>query len=250
MNSGHERGPDGPRRPRWPWRRSARQELTWTLLLGAAGAGLILLATRQGWARVLTIPPRPLPASLVSVTGSALVPYADALVVAGLATMAAVLASRKLLRRFIGALLAMIGAGLAVSAFTVSRAGAVAAANANTGPAQASAGSVTDGSNSAPSVVPNVAGTAPHVVFVAAGWQILVVAGAIAVISAGILVLTRAERMAIMSGRYDSPAGGNQRPAAGQPRPAVPADSASIWEALSRGDDPTSAGPKPAGRGG
>jgi hypothetical protein len=37
--------------------RGSRQELTVTLLLGAVGAGLIFLATRQGWAHVRTIPP-------------------------------------------------------------------------------------------------------------------------------------------------------------------------------------------------
>ncbi len=83
--------------------RSPRQELTAMLLLGAVGAGLILLATKQDWAQVRTSLPRPLPDSHVAVTGAALVPYADALVVAGLATLAAVLASKRLLRRLTGA---------------------------------------------------------------------------------------------------------------------------------------------------
>src|ERR1700689_3318934 len=79
--------------------RPARRALAMTLLLGAAGAGIAFLATRQGWARVRTTPPAPLPPSVVSVTGSALVPYADALAVAGLASLAAVLATRQLWRR-------------------------------------------------------------------------------------------------------------------------------------------------------
>ena len=224
------------------WRRSPRQELAVAVLLGAAGAGLVFLATRQGWAQVRTTPPRPLPASLVSVTGAALVPYADALVVAGLATLAAVLASRRLLRRLTGALLAVIGAGLAVSAFTLSAATAISAATATASPGTAAAGSVMAGSDPAASAVPDVADAAPHVTFAAAGWQALVVAGAIAMICAGVLVIWRAERMAVMSGRYDAPAGRPAGPAQG----AVPqgaaqpsADSASMWEALSRGDDPT-----------
>ena len=237
------RGPGG--HPRGP--RSARQELTLTLLAGALGAGLIFFATRQGWAHVRTIPPKPLPASRVTVTGAALVPYAEALVVAGLATLGAVLASRGLLRRFTGVLLAVIGAGLAVSAFTVSAAGAVSAANSNVGPAAASAGSVMDGSGSAASAVPNVAGTVPHVTFIAASWQAMVVAGAIAMIVAGVLVVCRAGRMAVMSSRYDSPAGADERAGSSQGAAATtPADSASIWEALSRGDDPTSAASRPA----
>ncbi len=235
--------------------RSARRELLVAMLLGAVGAGLIFLASRQGWAQVRTIPPEPLPASRVTVSGAALVPYAEALVVAGLATLAAVLASRGLLRRITGALLAVIGGTLAASAFTLSRAGAISAANSNVGPATAGAGSVTDGSGSVTSAVPNVAGAAPHVTFNAGGWQALVVAGAIAMIAAGLLIVWRADRMAVMSSRYDSPAGAGQRPepstagpkAAG-PSNSGPADSASIWEALSRGDDPTSAAARTADR--
>ncbi len=177
------------------------------MLLGAAGAGLVFLASRQGWAHVRTIPPKPLPASRVTVTGAALVPYADALALAGLATLAAVLASRGLARRLTGVLLALLGASLAASAFTVSSAAAMTAANSNVGPATAGAGSVMDGSGSAASAVPNVAGATPHVTFSAAGWQALVVVGAIAMIGAGVLVAWRAGRMAVMSSRYDSPAG-------------------------------------------
>jgi uncharacterized membrane protein (TIGR02234 family) len=240
--------------------RSARQELTLALVLGAAGAGLVFLATRQDWAHVRTSPPPPLPASAVSVTGAALVPYADALVLAGLATLAAVLASSKLLRRCAGVLLAAIGAGLAASAFTISRGGAVAAAGSSASPATASAGSVTAGSGAVAGTVPNVADAAAHVSFVAASWQALVVVGAIAMIAAGLLVLVRADRMAVMSSRYDAPAGraragrvpaGTGQQQGEQPAAAEsarqPADSASMWEALSRGDDPTAGSPRPAG---
>jgi uncharacterized membrane protein (TIGR02234 family) len=245
MTSGHERQSGGLHADL----RSARRQLVLTLVLGAAGAGLIFLATRQGWAQVQTIPPKPLPASRVAVTGSALVPYAEALAVAGLATLAAVLASRGLARRLTGVLLALIGASLAASAFTVSAAAAISAANSNVGPTTAGAGSVTDGSGSVTSAVPNVAGAVPHVTFSAAGWQALVVVGALAMIGAGVLVAWRADRMAVMSSRYDSPAGdGRGRGSAwrGTARyqaatTAAPADSASIWEALSRGDDPTAA---------
>jgi uncharacterized membrane protein (TIGR02234 family) len=242
--------------------RSPRQELWLALLLGAVGAGLIFLATRQGWAQVRTIPPKPLPASTVTVTGSGLVPYADALVVAGLATLAAVLASKRLLRRLTGVLLGVIGLALGASAFTLTRAGAISAASSNVSPETAAAGSVTGGSGSASTQVPNVAGTAPHVVFAAAQWQVIVVIGAIAMVAAGILVALRSGRMAVMSSRYDSPAGAAGRqalsegagtgrsagtsPAAGTPGPGgaveQPADSATIWESLSRGEDPTSAG--------
>ena len=268
-----------PARPDWlRLQRSPRQELWLALLLGALGAGLIFLASKQGWAQIRTIPPKPLPPSSVSVTGAALVPYADALVVAGLATLAAVLASKGLLRRLTGVLLGVIGLALGASAFTPTRAGAVSAASSNVSPETAAAGSVMAGSGSVSAAVPNVAGTAPHVVFAAAGWQAIVVIGAIMMVAAGILVVTRSSRMAVMSSRYDSPAGAAGRrappqptgsgPAAGAGQPAgtgssvagraggtwataeadeVPlADSASIWESLSRGEDPTSAGSRSA----
>jgi uncharacterized membrane protein (TIGR02234 family) len=208
-----------------------------TVLVGAAGAGLVFLATRQGWAHVRTTPPRPLPASDVTVTGAQLVPYADALVLAALGTLAAVLASRGLVRRIIGAALAALGAVLATAAFTVSAAGAISAANVGVGPATASAGSVTDGSSG--TSVPNVAGAAPHVAFSAGGWQALVLVGAVAMVGAGVLVVWRADRLAVMSSRYDSPAGDARRDTAVQTAAGRVADSASIWDALSRGDDPT-----------
>jgi uncharacterized membrane protein (TIGR02234 family) len=249
-------------RLRLPGSRGPRQELAVALLLGAAGAGLMFLATRQVWAHVRTVPPRPLPASKVGVTGAALVPYADALVLAGLATLAAILATRRLVRRLAGGLLAVIGAALGASAFTLTSSGAIAAATSNTSPENAAAGSVMDGSNTVRSGVPNVAGAVSHVTFAAAGWQVLAVVGAIAMIGAGALVAWRAERMAVMSSRYDAPtadavrsagqpdlspvaagATGSADPAsalaaADDPEPGR-ADSASFWEALSRGEDPT-----------
>jgi uncharacterized membrane protein (TIGR02234 family) len=226
----------------------AARELTVTVLLGAVGAGLVFLATRQSWAHVRTIPPRPLPASDVGVTGAQLVPYADALVLAALGTLAAVLASRGLLRRIIGAVLAALGAVLAAAAFTVSTAGAISAANADLGSATAGAGSVTDGSGTVGPAVPNVAGAAPHVSSSAAGWQAMVVVGAAAMVGAGILVVCRARKLAVMSSRYDAPAGDARRDAADQGRATGgAADSASMWEALSRGDDPTTRHPAESG---
>ncbi len=218
---------------------SAARALAVTLLLGALGAGVVFLATRQGWAQVRTTPPKPLPASLVSVTGAALIPFADALVVAGLATLAAVLATRRLLRRLAGLLLAALGAGLAASAFTVNAAGAISAAAAAAQPASSSAGSVTQGSAPANTAVPNVAGAVPHVHFAAGGWQATLVLGAILMIAAGVLVACKADKMAVMSSRYDAPASRRDAGGAARADPARARDSASIWEALSRGDDPT-----------
>jgi uncharacterized membrane protein (TIGR02234 family) len=240
---------------------SAGRALAVTLLLGAAGAGIAFLATRQDWAQVRTAPPRPLPASTVHVTGAALVPYADALVVAGLASLAAVLATRRAWRRISGLALAALGAALAASAVAVSAAAAIVAAAGAVGPASnPGAGSVTEGSATI-SGVPNVAGATPHAELTAAGWQALVILGAIAMIAAGLQVAVRPARLAVMSSRYDAPPGsraaspagarhsaasGGQEPAGQQAEGRAP-DSASVWEALSRGDDPTASVPMSGG---
>src|SRR5208283_3311874 len=86
------------------------------LLLGAAGAGLALLAVRQGWARAVYAAPRPLPSQSVTVTGQDLAPAVGALALAGLACLAAVIATRGVARRAAGVVLALCGAGTAVAA--------------------------------------------------------------------------------------------------------------------------------------
>ena len=251
---------------------SPRAELTAVLLLGAVGAGVVFLAMRQGWAQVRTAVPAPLPTSVVTDSGQSLLPYADALVIAALASLAAVLATRRAARRVTGVLLAGLGVAL-VAAVTagVSTASALAAAAQSVGPPTgAGAGtapdSATDGSSAGGANVPNVAGFHSHAVLTAAGWQAMAAAGAVAIIAAGLLVTWRATRLPVMSSRYDSPAAAHA--AASPPAPAAsladltalaadPADpvdadadegpdSASMWESLSRGEDPTSAARRPA----
>jgi uncharacterized membrane protein (TIGR02234 family) len=223
--------------------RRPRQELILVLALGAAGAGLVLLAMRQGWAHVETAAPKPLPASVTTVSGQALVPAARALAVAALAGLAAVLATRGTLRRITGVLLAGFGAGIAavVSAglsaadvLAAASAGAGAPAGSGAGPGSA-AGSTTAGSGAAG--VP-YAGVPGHVTFAGFPWRGAALLGALAVIAVGGLVTWRARRLPVMSSRFDRPA----RPAGAEPALAGgrgPRDSASIWESLSRGEDPT-----------
>src|SRR5580658_8996256 len=110
-----------------------RREFTLVLLLGAVGAGLVLLATRQAWAQAIFVAPRPLPAQDFSVTGQELVPLASALALAALACLAAVIATRSVARRVVGALLAILGAGAAAAASVgVQAATVLAAARAST----------------------------------------------------------------------------------------------------------------------
>ncbi len=224
-----------------------RRELTLLLLLGAAGAGLVLLATRQGWAQVQTAAPRPLPASVTTETGQALVPAAGALALAALAGLAAVLATRRTLRRIAAGVVAALGAGAAVAVSAgISAADVLAAASAGAQGGSAAVtgsgiGSTTGGSTGTGPAGSALSGLPAHVVFAAFPWRWVALAGALAVVAAGALLAWHAPRLPVMSSRFDPPV-----PAAG-PEPAVPAagrgyqarDTAAIWESLSRGEDPT-----------
>jgi uncharacterized membrane protein (TIGR02234 family) len=217
------------------------------LLLGLAGAACVLLAVRQGWAQVVTAAPRPLPAVTVSVNGQDLVPLAGALGLAALAGLAAVLATRGLARRLVGALLAALGAGTAAAVSVHLGAAAVlaaaAGAGAGAGAGNSQAGSVTGGSapgagaagaGAVGAAPPGVAGArlAGHVTMAGIPWRWAVLLGALAVIAAGVLIVWRGARWPAMSSRYDRPA-----------QSAHPTDTASLWDSLSQGVDPTDGGP-------
>lgn len=230
-------------------RREGRRELA-LLLLGAAGAGLVLLATRQGWARVETAAPRPLPASVTTETGQALVPVAGALALAALAGLAAVLATRRALRRAAGVVLAGLGVWIAVAvsagisgADVLSAAAAGAGAQAGSGAAAGSGiGSTTGGgTGQGSSAAAPVSGFPSHVVFAAFPWRGVAFAGALAVIAAGALVTWRAAHLPVMSSRFDPPvrSSGSRPPVPAGDRAYRGSDTAAIWESLSRGEDPT-----------
>src|SRR5487761_150991 len=90
---------------------TAKCEYAFALLAGADGDGLVILAVRQQWAQAVFTPPKPLTPQVVDVSGSDLVPLAGALALAALAGLAAVIATRGVLRRAAGVLLALFGAG-------------------------------------------------------------------------------------------------------------------------------------------
>jgi hypothetical protein len=204
------------------------------LALGAAGAGIVLLSVRHGWARVAIPGPAPLPASVVAVSGQDLVPLAGALGIASLASLAAVAATRRLARQLAGLLMAAFGAIIGVVVcLPVTAADVLAAARVT---AVSQAGSATAGGSAgvSPGAVPG--GAAPgiigagHVTMTAGLWRPAALAGALAVLAAGLLVSWRGRRWPVMSGRYGRPERAGQRPAA---------DSAALWDALSSGTDPT-----------
>ncbi len=226
-----------------------RRQFVVTLLLGAAGAGLALLAVRQGWARAVYDAPKPLPSRSIAVSGQDLVPAAGALALAGLACLAAIIATRGVLRRVAGVVLALCGVGTAVAASaSLSAARIVSAASSkassSSSVASGGVGSTTGGTASTGGAV--VTGdSSVHTVLLGVPWRVAVFAGAAALIAAGLLTLWRGARWPVMSGRYERQ-GGTARPArparpVTAPRGSSPAglDQAALWDSISRGEDPT-----------
>lgn len=224
-----------PRRAAGPAGRPAsrKAEYAFALALGAAGSGLVLLAIRQGWAHVVTKAPAPLPSSAVPVTGQDLAPAAEALAVAALASLAAVIATRALARRIVGAVLVLFGAALAATVGAHLSAASVLAA-ARGSPVQqggsAIAGDGIPGGAGASHAGGAGLGFAGHVVMAGFPWRGAALLGAVAVIAAGALVAWRGPRWPVMSARYDRDPSAAASPSA---------DAASLWESLSQGVDPT-----------
>jgi uncharacterized membrane protein (TIGR02234 family) len=209
-----------------------RREFALVLLLGAAGAGLVVLAARQAWAQAIFTPPHPLPAQDISVTGQQLVPLAGALALAGLACLAAVIATRSWARRVAGVLLAALGAGAVVAAGAGVSAPAVLATARADALAGALGGSTTGGTS--PGGTPHgivIAGSAGQAVITGASWQAAAICGAVAILLAGVATIWRGPRWPVMSARFDR--------ADRQQRQVRAADSAAMWESLSRDLDPT-----------
>jgi uncharacterized membrane protein (TIGR02234 family) len=235
-----------------------RREFALVLLLGAVGAGLVVLAARQAWAQAIFTPPHPLPAQDISVTGQQLVPLAGALALAGLACLAAVIATRSWARRVAGALLAALGAGAVVAASAGVSAAAVLATARADALAGALGGSTTSGTS--PGGAPHgivIAGSAGQAVITGASWQAAAICGAVAIVLAGLATIWRGPRWPVMSARFDRAGqqqGRQQGQQQGRQQGRQPgqqqgdhqgrqetraADSATMWESLSRDLDPT-----------
>jgi uncharacterized membrane protein (TIGR02234 family) len=171
------------------------------------------------------------------------------------------------------------GAGAAVTT-AVSAASVVGVAASRVGSPESAAvsggaGSTTSGSSAGSAVV--VAQSAGHAIMTGMPWRFAVIAGALLIFAAGLATALRGQGWPVMSSRYQLPerqpageqgdqagAGGEVPPAAPGPQAeqrqrgqtqtaadggdAVPAeaaargsgDSASMWESLSGGEDPTS----------
>ena len=192
-----------------------RREFGLVLLAGAVGAGLVVLAARQAWAHAVFTPPRPLPAQDIAVTGQQLVPLASALALAALACLAAVIATRSVLRRAVGVLLAVLGAATAAAVLASLRASAVLAAaraSALSGPL---GGSTTSGAPSGGAVHEIVVAGPGQVIMAGVPWRAAAIAGAIAIVLVGVATAWRGPRWPVMSARFERPGAG---PGVARPR--------------------------------
>jgi uncharacterized membrane protein (TIGR02234 family) len=230
---------------------SARREYGGAVALCVLGAGLVLFALREQWARVHYVAPAPLPSGSIPVTGQDLQAAASALALAALACLAAIIATRGVARRAAGVVMAALGAwiGWLVSA-PVHAAGVLAAAAQQTssGAFGSGGGSTISGTSPASSgnTVP-VIGSATRVVFTGTEWRSAALAGAIAVVAAGLVAAWRGPRWAVMSARFDrqpqqAPAGLRADAAPDEAPGAVEhpgGETDALWEALDRGVDLT-----------
>ncbi|WP_330238397.1 TIGR02234 family membrane protein [Streptomyces sp. NBC_00525] len=191
----------------------SRRTLAAGLLLGAAGATVVLLASGRTWAEG-TAPvgggALPLSADGQDVTG-----LPAALAIVGLAALVAVFAVRGNSRRLVAGLLALSGLGAALSAFL----GASDSAALDEKAAQTSGDTAT--------TITALSHTA---------WPYVTAAGGLLILLAGLLALRYGNRWPTMSGRYERD--GTPRPRKA-PRPLDPDRPEDLWKALDRGEDPT-----------
>ncbi|MEU9316461.1 TIGR02234 family membrane protein [Streptomyces sp. NPDC048295] len=192
----------------------SRRSLAAGLLLGAAGATVVLLASGQTWAEgeaSVGGGTLPLTADGQDVTG-----LPAALAIVGLAALVAVFAVRGTGRLVVAGLLALsgLGAGLSACLGASDSAALDEKAARSTGDASATIGAL--------------AHTA---------WPYVTAAGGLLILLAGLLALRYGKLWPTMSGRYERDGTPRPRKAARTaPDPDRPED---LWKALDRGEDPT-----------
>ena len=184
------------------------------LLLDIAGAGAALLVAVRTWQTITTPRPAPLHDDVLHVSGRTVDAAPTAFALVALAGVVAVLATRGVLRRIVGAVLVLSGLGLVWRALAA--AGPVGTSRART--LVAAHHSTVDVSTVVPHVV-----THPL-------WPALTVACGALVAASGALAAWRGHRWVVMSARYEA-----ALPAETDPAKAA----ASLWTALDRGEDPT-----------
>ncbi|RJL24686.1 TIGR02234 family membrane protein [Bailinhaonella thermotolerans] len=189
---------------------AAGRRSMWTgLVLIAAGAGALFGASGQVWSEVRLS--AAVPGAARALTGDDLAGLVTPAAVVALAGLVALLATRGVARRGVGALIALAGVGAAVSTFR--------------GMSEDAAERVVrDGSPLARlAQVEAVSHTA---------WPYLSLAGAALLLAGGLFAIVRAGSWPGMSARYDRPGSG------GGERSRRTAEG-SLWDAIDRGADPT-----------
>ncbi|MFF6905212.1 TIGR02234 family membrane protein [Streptomyces sp. NPDC012389] len=192
----------------------SRRSLALALLLGAAGATVVLLASGQIWAEGRAATgggALPLTADGQDVTGAP-----AALAIVGLAALVAVFAVRGAGRRIVAALLALSGLGAALSAW--------AGASDSTALDEEAARTTGD----AAATIDALSHTA---------WPYVTAAGGVLILLAGLLALRFGNRWPTMSGRYERD--GTPRPRKAPRTAPDPDRPEELWKALDRGEDPT-----------
>ncbi|GAA2651557.1 Trp biosynthesis-associated membrane protein [Paractinoplanes durhamensis] len=180
---------------------NGRRSYVLTLLAALAGAALALYAITRTWS-VHLIPRTGLSDLREARTGTDVEPWVTGLAVVALAGTGALLATSGWVRRALGVLLALAGAGVTAGAI-LGRAG----------------------------LDPGSAGAAGW------AWPITCAAGGLIIALGGLTAAAQGHRWPRMSARYDrKPAPATS---AATEKPTAAADHRATWDALDRGDDPT-----------
>ncbi len=151
----------------------ARRELAIALLVGVAGAGLVLLAASRTWLVETTVRAAPQPPLTLARTGASMAPLIPALALVALAGAGAVLATRSSGRLGVGVLMVLAAAALTVDAVRT---------------------------------IPAVSGAR-------ATWPVLCVVGGVACAGAGLLTVWRGRNWPAMGARYENRIAGADAPA-------------------------------------
>lgn len=184
------------------------------IALDVVGAGVALLVSLRAWQTVTTARTGRAP-DVLDLNGRTVDSASTAIALVALAGVVAVLATRGVLRRVVGGLVAVAGAGLiwrgalALSAVSAARARSLVASHHQT---------------------VSTSGTVPSVA-VHSAWPVLSSLCGVLVLGSGVLIAWRGHRWQVMSARYEATP---EAAAEDQARAA-----ATMWRALDEGDDPT-----------
>jgi uncharacterized membrane protein (TIGR02234 family) len=207
---------------------STRLQFALALLLDVLGAGGVLLVGTRDWQTIVTPRAPQFLDDTLQVTGRTVDGAPTALALVALAGAVAVIATRGVVRRGVGVVIALAGIGIVWrAAFAFGAIGTPRARDL-----------VRDKHPSAAST------TSVPQVSVHPGWVVLTLACAVLVLVAGLLVTGYGARWTGMSTRYESPAVQADPDAIAARRARA---DAALWTALDRGDDPTARDPREAG---